>query len=349
MSLRERCLALLDAFPSARVAGFGDLILDDYRRGRATGLSPEAPAVELLNPGRSEAAGGAANVATNIGALGGQVTMVGVIGRDAEGAHLASLLRARPGIALHMVEDAGRPTTLKLRYYADQFQVLRVSQESREPLAPATADRCRAAIEAALAAGASVLFVEDYGKGAVCPPLVDFLVALRRSRPELPLLLDPKVGNHHHYRAGLCTLLKPNWQEACMLVGEEPDRADRAAVARRLAEAYDCDVLITLGQDGIFLHEQGTGRPFHVPTRAREAFDIAGAGDTTLAALALTFAAGGSLLEAAVIANAAGGVVVEKSGTASVSAAEVRAELRHPATEEFLARLPLSLAARSAR
>jgi D-beta-D-heptose 7-phosphate kinase/D-beta-D-heptose 1-phosphate adenosyltransferase len=134
----------------------------------------------------------------------------------------------------------------------------------------------------------------------------------------------------------MCTLLKPNWNEACQLVGADPDRADRSDVARALSEQYDCDVLITLGSEGVLLYERAADAEMVIPTRPREAFDIAGAGDTTLAVIALTLAAAGSLLEAAVLANLAGGIVVEKSGTAYVTPEELLAELRHPQTREII-------------
>lgn len=335
-SLATRLSDLLHSFPRTTVLGVGDLILDQYRRGQAVGLSPEAPAIDLLNPGLVETPGGAANVAWNIGHLGGRVLMVGVVGQDEEARALQTLLERTPGVTLLPVIDPSRPTTLKLRYYHEKFQILRVNQESREPLEEKVAAACRECI-LARAKECQALFVEDYGKGLVGPGMVETLLELRRTRPDLPVVLDPKVGNHAVYRPGMCSLLKPNWGEACALAGEHHERARPEVVARILSETYGCEVLITLGPKGIYF--LGAGQALFLPTRERETFDVAGAGDTTLAALSLCLAAGASPVEAALLANLAGGIVVEKSGTAYVTPEEIMAELQHPRTQEILSRV----------
>jgi rfaE bifunctional protein kinase chain/domain len=338
--LLERILTFVASFPDQKIVGVGDLILDQYRRGKATGLSPEAPAIDLLNPGLLETPGGAAVVAWNVGHLGGSVAMIGVLGNDPEAASLRRMLTETPGVELVAVEDPTRPTTLKLRYYHDQFQVLRVSHESREPLSPVVARDLLTALRTRVS-NASALFVEDYGKGLLDPEFITALQEIRRTHPDLPIVFDPKVGNHHVYRPGMCTVLKPNWKEACQLVGAEWDRANREDVARALADQYECDVLITLGSAGTLVFERAAREARIVPTRPREAFDVAGAGDTTLAAATLALAAGASLTEAALIANLAGGIVVEKSGTAYATAEELLTELRHPKTQELLRSLPV--------
>ena len=311
-------------------------MLDQYRRGQANGLSPEAPAIDLLNPDLSETPGGAAVVAWNIGYLGGHVRMIGVVGKDEEAQRLKHILGETPGVSLHLVEDASRPTTLKLRFYHGPFQILRVSQESKQPLSAAIAAECRERVFQHLE-GCQAVFVEDYGKRLIDASMVETLLELRKMRPNLPVVLDPKIGNHHVYKAGMCSLIKPNWREACELVDMDPDTKDHLRVAQAIAAKYETDVLITLGADGAFMFERARNRGVRVPTRPREAFDIAGAGDTTLAVAILTLATGGSLLEAAVLSNLAGGIVVEKSGTAYATPEELVAELQHPKTQEILA------------
>lgn len=348
MQLTERLLNIVAAYPKATVLGVGDLMLDQYRRGKAVGLSPEAPAIELLNPRLTATPGGAANVAWNIGYLGGRVRMIGVIGTDSEGRTLRTLLAETPGVTVQAIEDLERPTTLKLRYYHEQFQVLRVSQESNVPLSSAVADRARQTIHEQLD-GCGAVFVEDYGKQLINPALVDTFLTIRKNHPELPIVLDPKIGNHHVYRAGMCTLLKPNWTEACALIQQSPDQADPATVARLLSDVYDCDVLITRGSAGACAYERARGHAHLIPTRAREAFDIAGAGDTTLAVIVLSLAAGASLHDAAVLANLAAGMVVEKSGTAYVTPEELVADLGHPKTRALLAAMSERLAVPAAR
>lgn len=338
MHILERLLEIIASYPRQTIVGVGDLMLDQYRRGKAVGLSPEAPAIELLNPGLTETPGGAANVARNIGSLKGNVRIVGVVGADREGRVLRELLAHAPGVSLLAVEDTSRPTTVKLRFYHDQFQVLRVSNESHAALEPEVAGRLCQALERE-AATAPVLFIEDYGKQVINPDVVDTLLRIRRSRPNLPIILDPKVGNHHVYRTGMCTHLKPNWKEACQLTGASPENADPATVARTLGEMYGCDVLMTRGREGIHVFERSGLREQLIPSRPREAFDIAGAGDTALAVIALSLAAGASLPEAALLANAAGGIVVEKSGTAFVTPEELLTDLAHPKTKELLVAL----------
>lgn len=334
-NLSTRYLKLLEAFPRQTVLGVGDLILDQYRRGTAWGLSPEAPVVDLYNPDLVEMPGGTANVAWNVGYLGGRVHMVGVVGKDAAAQTLCALLESTPGVSLALIEDPTRPTTLKIRFYHEQFQILRVNHESRQPLDPGISRQCRDTV-LRLANNCGGIFVEDYGKQLVNAEMVATLCELHSRHPNLPVVLDPKIGNHGVYRAGMCTLLKPNWQEACALAGRDPEQSDRVEVARHLAEKYTTDVLITLGREGVLAYERNSDTATLVPTRPREAYDVAGAGDTTLAVVILSLAAGAPLIEAAVLANIAGGIVVEKSGTAYATPQEIRAELQHPKTQHVL-------------
>ncbi|TSC72032.1 MAG: rfaE bifunctional protein, partial [Parcubacteria group bacterium Gr01-1014_38] len=255
MRLLDRCLTLLRAFPQQTVLGIGDVMLDQYRRGTAAGLSPEAPAIDLLNPDLTETPGGAAVVAWNIGHVGGHVRMVGVVGKDAEAARLREILGQTPGVSFLAIEDPSRPTTLKLRFYHGPFQILRVSQELKQPLDTATTRACCNAVKKNLV-GCGAVFVEDYGKQLINAAMVETLCELRRAHPELPVILDPKIGNHHVYRPGMCTLIKPNWVEACQLVDAEPASADHLAVARAVAAQYETDVLITLGAGGAFVFER---------------------------------------------------------------------------------------------
>lgn len=338
MRLLERCHALLRAFPEQTVLGIGDVMLDQYRRGNATGLSPEAPAIDLLNPDLTETPGGAAVVAWNVGHAGGRVRMIGVVGKDEEAKRLQRLLEQTPGLSFTAIEDASRSTTLKLRFYHGPFQVLRVSQESKAPLSETTTRACSDALQENLR-GCGAIFIEDYGKQMISEDMINTLCTLRHEHPALPIVLDPKIGNHHLYRPGMCALMKPNWNEACQLVETDPESADHLAVAQGVAAKYESDVLMTLGAAGAFVFDRARNRGFHIPTRPREAFDVAGAGDTTLAVATLALAAGGSLLEAAVLANLAGGIVVEKSGTAYVTPEELAAELEHPKVRELCSAL----------
>lgn len=331
----ERLQSLVVAFRGKTIVGLGDLMLDQYRRGKNISINPEAPTLDLLNPDLTETPGGAANVAWNIGHLGGSVKIIGIVGKDNEAESLRKLLSGNDGVDLLAIEDSSRPTTLKLRFYHDQYQILRVSQESRESLAPEIFEQCKKEITKATREN-KVLFVEDYGKGMVRESMADFLVELLTNNPDLEILLDPKIGNEAVYKKGMCTVLKPNWKEACHLAKVDYTKADPENVARKLSELYATGVAITMGSKGIFVFDKKTNKATLVPTRAHEAFDIAGAGDTAIATMAMTLAVGGSLIEAAHLANIASGIVVQKSGTAYATSEEILREMTHDETQEIL-------------
>lgn len=334
-NLLERLQSLVSAFPNKSVVGLGDLMLDQYRRGNTISINPEAPTLDLLNPDLTETPGGAANVAWNIGYMGGNVKIVGVVGKDKEAESLRGLLSNQKGIELLTIEDSSRPTTLKLRFYHDQYQILRISQESRESIASEISEQCKKEITEAIKES-KVLFVEDYGKGVVRENIVDFLVELLKNNSDLEILFDPKIGNEAVYKKGMCTILKPNWKEACHLAKVDYTKADPEDVARKLSELYATSVAMTMGSKGMFVLDRKTDKTTLVPTRAREAFDIAGAGDTAIAAMALTLAAGGSLIEAAHLANIASGIVIQKSGTAYATTEEISHEMNDDETQEIL-------------
>ncbi len=327
----KRFQDILAAFPQQTVLGLGDLMLDQYRRATTTALSPEAPTLDLINPGLTETPGGAANVAWNISNLGGKVFLAGVVGEDREAESLKKILAKENGVDFTAVADPTRPTTLKLRFYHEQAQILRISQESRDSLSPEIAQKCIGELDQRLKS-ASVLFVEDYGKGVVREEVVNYLSRLRKENSGLTIIFDPKVGNEKYYQPGMCTLLKPNWKEACHLAKADQASAKPEDVAKKLGEFYQCDVLVTLGPKGSVVFEKSSGKTVMVPTRSHEAFDVAGAGDTVVATLSLALAAGASLVEAAFIANIAAGIVVEKSGTAFATREEILEELKEPET-----------------
>lgn len=334
-NLSERLQSLIVAFPNKSVVGLGDLMLDQYRRVNTISINPEAPTLDLLNPDLTETPGGAANVAWNIGQMGGNVKIIGVVGKDKEAESLRKVLSNQQGVEFLAIEDSSRPTTLKLRFYHDQYQVLRISQESRESLALEIFEQCKKEIMEAVKES-KVLFVEDYGKGVIRESVVNFLVELLANNPNLEIVLDPKIGNEAVYKKEMCTVLKPNWKEACHLVQVDYTKADPEDVARKLSERYATSVAITMGPKGIFVFDRKTDKAILVPTRAHEAFDIAGAGDTAIAAMSIALAAGATLIEAAHLANIASGIVVQKSGTAYATSEEIRHEMSHDETQEIL-------------
>ena len=315
---------LLARFPKARVLVVGDLMLDEFVWGRVSRISPEAPVPVVWVQSESVMPGGADNVANNIRALGGQVAVVGVVGNDRWGATLLADLASR-AVDTGGVVRAARPTTVKTRVIAHHQQVVRVDREQREPLTSAVIDKLTRVIEGRLGEAGAVI-IEDYGKGVITRQLLERVVPLARRRRKV-LTVDPKEEHFDLYRG--VTALTPNRGEAGAAVGRELEGdADVRRAGHEILARLGCEgVLITLGEDGMWLFEQG-GRQARIPTVAQEVFDVAGAGDTVIAAFTLALAGGASMEQAARIANTAAGIVVGKLGVATASPAELLARFR---------------------
>lgn len=318
----DRARLIVDRFPDAPVAILGDVMLDQFVVGRVHRISPEAPVPVLEHDHDEFRAGGAANVAHNVRALRGEVTLVGVVGRDRSAERLADEL-ARHGLGTDgLVVDASRPTTRKMRIVAQRNQqVARVDFEAdgevESPVEEALADRL-----VRLAGRARVVVVSDYLKGTITQGLMSRVVAASRANG-VPVLVDPKIP-HIAYYAG-SSLITPNHVEAETATHRRiRSNEDAAAAARVFRERASCQaVLITRGEHGMCL--LGDGDALHLPTVAREVADVTGAGDTVIGVVALALAAGATLAEAAQIANHAAGVVVAKFGPATLSRDELLA------------------------
>lgn len=326
---RKRAAALTAAFPRQRIVVIGDLMLDHYIQGSVSRISPEAP-VPVLHVSRERSVpGGASNVASNVRALGGRASVAGVVGQDAPGRSLLRLLGKDEVNVEAVLRVPHVPTTVKTRVIADRQQVVRVDWEKHVKLDERRgAEFCRR-IEASLAKATGVV-LEDYNKGVVQQAVVDTVLRVARRR-RLPVGLDPKDNYDLDVRG--ITLAKPNRKEAFAHAGQkDPGPADDPLqdrpllrVAQVLMEKWQPELLlITLGAHGMLL--AGRGRSVrHVPTRAREVFDLSGAGDTAIATCMLALACGSSFDEAAELANYASGVVVGKLGTATCTRDELLA------------------------
>jgi D-beta-D-heptose 7-phosphate kinase/D-beta-D-heptose 1-phosphate adenosyltransferase len=265
--------------------------------------------------GESWFPGGAANVARNLHEFAGSVAVAGVVGDDAAADRLLGLL-ADTGIDVAKVRrDAASATIVKTRIIARQQQIVRVDRE--RPRA-ALAHRLEG-IEA-LVSAADAIVVADYGKGAITQELADQLCDLARKHHRI-LAVDPNPGNPVRWRH--VTVIKPNRAEALRAAGAEDDDRAIDAVGRQLLDRWNAELLLlTLGEEGMMLFEHGKP-PYHTPTRAREVFDVSGAGDTAIAVLTAALSGGAAPTEAAEIANAASGIVVGKLGTAAVTLEEL--------------------------
>lgn len=326
----QRARDLCAKFPSQRVLVVGDLMLDRYLYGTVQRVSPEAPVPIVQVTREQRMPGGAGNVAWNLRALGARAALAGTLGGDEAGRDLRELLRGR-GVALdgvHVTPDVS--TTVKLRVIAERQQVVRVDWDGRlEPAGDWLATFCKQL--ATEVAASTAVIVEDYVKGIVCQPVLD-VVFESAQRAGIPVGLDPK--NEHELQMRGLAVATPNRKEAFAAAGlrERPALADPLhdvallEAGERLRAKWDPDLLlITLGPQGMLLFPRGAASQ-HVPTRAREVFDVSGAGDTVIATCVLALAAGAEPTEAAELANLAAGVVVGKLGTATCSQDEL---LRH--------------------
>jgi D-beta-D-heptose 7-phosphate kinase/D-beta-D-heptose 1-phosphate adenosyltransferase len=315
----ERARALADGMAHTQILVVGDAMLDKFIAGRVTRISPEAPVPVVMFDHESHRIGGAANVAHNVTALGGQATLIAIAGHDDASATLAQACR-EAGISPAFVSDADRPTTTKVRIVTERNQqVARVDYESDAEIAGDVEQRVVTAVQQH-ASEAAAIVISDYLKGCVTARVVRAAVETGRARA-IPVLVDPKIP-HIDYYAGVA-VITPNHHEAEIAANMRVRTDDDArAAARVLRERAACDaVLMTRGDQGMWL--LGNGVEDSLPASAREVADVTGAGDTVIATMALALAAGATLAEAARLANEAAGITVAKFGPAVVSPAEL--------------------------
>ncbi len=318
---------LLDGFHSARVLVIGDVMLDRFVYGSVERISPEAPIPVVHVERQSDMPGGAANVARNVAAMGARAILLGVVGDDAHAADLRTQIAASPEISAELLVDASRPTTVKTRYVAEGQQVMRADRESRAPLGTEVQGRLLASFARALD-GVSVVLLSDYAKG-VLSDAVTRAVIDRSLKEGKIVIVDPKTRDFMKYRGA--TVIKPNRAELQVASGEPCLTQEQVIAGARhvLAQGICGTLVVTRGKDGMSVIDAAE-TAVHLPTAAQQVFDVSGAGDTAMAALALGLAAGGRIVDAAALANIAAGIAVGKRGTATVSTGEMIAEL-HPA------------------
>jgi len=317
-----RIESMVSRFAGTTVLIVGDLMLDEYVWGDVHRISPEAPVPVVKVAGHSAVPGGAANTAAGIVALGGQVALGGVVGRDASAEQLRARLQVQGLGTDGIVTDDTRPTTTKTRIVAGFQQVVRADTETCVPLCPG--------VEAVLGewardqiAGVAAVVISDYAKGVVSKRLSQDLIGAA-VRQRIPVVVDTKGVDYSRYRGA--TVLTPNLEEAGraagLLIADEDDLC--RAGSDLLAKLGGSAVLITRGAQGmsLFVSDTGVG-PLHIEATARKVFDVTGAGDTVASSLALALASGASLADAAYLATVAAGVVVGKVGTSTVTAAEL--------------------------
>ncbi len=319
---RSQLERILASFEGRRVLVVGDCMLDEYVWGKVTRISPEAPVMVVEQERTSYAAGGASNVAANIVAMAGAASIVAVVGRDGMADRLREQLADVGVDHTGLVDVASRPTTVKTRVIAHNQQVVRVDREDRSALGEEVARRLVGAISERLAECEAVLF-SDYSKGVLSEHVVSRTVAMARAKG-LPVLANPKPASIDHYRG--IDLVSVNQSEAEAVTGVAI--ADDAAAVRageRLLERCGCGAaFVTRGAHGITVFERGSAS-IHVEGIPQEVFDVAGAGDSVVAAATLAHAGGAGWHEAATVANLAGNAKVRKLGVVPVARRDIEA------------------------
>ncbi len=306
-------------YDDVRILVIGDVMLDRYWHGQAGRISPEAPVPVLHVTHQLERAGGAGNVALNLHALGCHVKLLSIIGDDHAGAILKNELQ-QAGIDYTLEPVAGWDTITKVRVLGRNQQLVRVDFE--QPIKAAKTD-CLLTYAQAHIHDANILVLSDYAKGAL--QQAPAMIALAKAAG-VPILIDPKSSDFSVYRGA--TLVTPNLKEFEAVVGSCANQQDLIEKGYALMRAHDINaLLVTQGEQGMTLLQQGQ-LPVYLPTRAQEVYDVTGAGDTVIAVLAASLAAGESLEISATLANIAAGIVIRKLGAASVSVPELRRALQ---------------------
>lgn len=304
----------LDAIRGKNILVVGDIMLDRYVYGAADRISEEAPVPIVRVVEERSIPGGAGNVASNITSLGGRATLIGALGNDPAGLLLKKELKKRK-VILHSIIAKNLPTIQKIRVLARGQQLVRIDHETaKHPGEKAWADATTQFLKKN-AERFDGFVISDYGKGMITRRIAETLIRTSRALKK-PIIVDTKPEHAAYFTNA--TLITPNLKEACAMSGEKRI----AAAGRLLQKKIHANVLITEGEAGMTLFEGKTLT--HLPAEAREVFDVTGAGDTVVAAIALMTAAGRSLKDAAKVANSAAGIVVGKVGTATATLTELK-------------------------
>ena len=325
----------LDLLNSVRVLCIGDVMLDHFVYGTVDRISPEAPIPVLQTIRESRMLGGVGNVVRNLVALGTRPILVSVIGDDEPAVEILKLLEESHAIEHHLLSEVGRTTTVKTRYVAGSQQLMRADRESVAPLAAQTHADLLHVIEAMVPL-CDVVVLSDYAKGVVNREVASTAIRIARASGKT-VIVDPKGSDYSRYAGA--SVIKPNRRELAVAAGT-PVQSDEDMVhaALRLISVHNFDaILISLSEDGMHLVE-AAGNTYRMPARALEIFDVSGAGDTVVAALAAGLGTGLSKLDAAYIANVAAGIAVGKVGTAVVERAELVATLAEAGPCEYKTR-----------
>ena len=315
---------LVEGLGRPRILVIGDLILDRYVTGAVERISPEAPIPVLSATQSEDRLGGAGNVAANLRAMESPVEIIGVVGDDSRGRRMRGMFEEMGCDASSCLVDADRPTTEKTRMISGVQQMLRVDWEKAQPISPEHEAKLIRDLPARIERAEAVI-LSDYGKGVLTKQVIESVIAVARKK-KTPVLVDPKGSDYSRYAGA--TLVTPNRKEAEDALGRKlKSLGDMPQAARDLMRVASLDAcVITLGGDGMF-HMTKEGASGHVPTVARQVFDVTGAGDTVISHLAIALGDKLPLELAVLLSNHAAGIVVGKRGAASVTRSELSSAL----------------------
>ncbi len=314
----ERAKSIIENFDKKRIVVLGDIMLDQYIIGKVSRISPEAPVPVVEITSENYCLGGAGNVAHNLEALGAEYLLVGVIGDDNSGKKILEKLKNKRGIFI----DEKRPTIVKTRIIAHHQHVVRVDREKRLPIPEKLEKRIINFLKNEEFDG---IIISDYNKGTITRSLMENLLSFT-SKNNIPVFVDPKVEHFNFYSP--ITLITPNHFEVEGILNRKiySDREIEDA-GREILSKISCEYLIiTRGEKGMSVFVKDN-RAVHIPTVAKEVYDVTGAGDTVIATASLSLLSGADILESAILANYAAGIVVGKLGTAAVNKKELLQEI----------------------
>jgi D-beta-D-heptose 7-phosphate kinase/D-beta-D-heptose 1-phosphate adenosyltransferase len=310
----------IDEFKRVKVLVIGDLMIDEYLWGTVERISPEAPVPVVCVTGETHTLGGAGNVINNLTAMGADVMAVGTAGTGVAGRMIFEKLEQLGIETSGIISEPDRPTTRKTRVIASNQQVLRIDREIKKDINPESCEKLVKIIQRKITS-ADLVIISDYDKGLVTRELVQAAVSFACPQ-EIPVLADPKSLDFSKYSG--VSVLTPNKKEAAAAAHMQIcSERDLFRAGRKIMEDANLEkLLITCGRDGMALFESDAA-PYIIESRARQVFDVSGAGDTVISILGLGLAVGASFRQSAVIANAAAGIVVGKVGTATASVTEL--------------------------
>lgn len=297
-----------------KIAIIGDVMLDKYVYGSVSRISPEAP-VQILDIDKTEyRLGGAANVANNIKALQCEPILIGVIGDDVDSNNYLNVMKSLKLPTVGIFKDKTRPTTTKTRVIAHSQHVLRIDEEIKDNISPQMKKKILTFIKSNLKKFAAVI-LQDYNKGVLTKEIISEVISMCK-KVNKPVYVDPKFANFYEYKD--VTVFKPNRKEVGDILGRKIDgEASVKEAGRELIEKLNCEYLVlTRGEKGMMVFDKEKNKTviLNIPTKARRAADVSGAGDTVISTIAVMLAGGASITEAVVLANQAAGIVCEVVG-----------------------------------